>query len=50
MSVREMAIRDIKDDLRQSGKCFIAFVKKLNPVMDELVNEQLEAQSNISRV
>lgn len=44
MSPKEQAILDIKNDLRQQGKSFLAFHKELNPVMDSLVNSQLKAQ------
>jgi hypothetical protein len=48
MSAKLQAVRDIFTDLAQNNKCFIAFVKELDPVMEELVNEQLKAQSSIS--
>ena len=45
MTARQAAIRDIQDDLRQNHKCFIAFKRELNPVMDKLVRNQLEQQN-----
>jgi hypothetical protein len=45
---REKAIQDIQEELSKCGKCFIAFVQRLNPIMDELVNEQLKAQEKCS--
>ena len=48
MSVKQQAILDIQEELSKRGKCFIAFVVELDPVMDELVKEQLDAQSSIS--
>lgn len=44
MSAKEKAIEDIRESLRVQGKCFLAFHKELNPIMDELVNEQIKAQ------
>ena len=38
------AIRDIKKELRAHNQTFMAFIKELNPVMDKLVDEQLEGQ------
>lgn len=44
MSAKEQAILDIKEDLKKTSKCFIAFRTKLNPVMNYLVHQQLKAQ------
>ena len=44
MTAKNLAIRDIKESLRKQGKCFLAFRKDLNPVMELLVSEQLKAQ------
>lgn len=41
---REQAIKDIKEELEREHKAFIAFRKELNPVMNELVKEQLQEQ------
>ena len=46
MSVKDQAIQDIKESLRIQGKCFLAFRTELNPIMEELVNEQLKAQES----
>ena len=48
MSVRQLAEQDIKDDLQQHGKCFIAFQKKLDPYMEMLVNERIREQVEVS--
>ena len=45
MSVKDAAILDIKEELKKQGKCFIAYQKKLNPVMNNLVSEHLKQQS-----
>jgi hypothetical protein len=44
MSAKEQAIEDIKDDLKQQSKCFIAFRKELNKTMRQLVYRQIQAQ------
>jgi len=44
MSIREIAIKDIREDLRKEGKSFLAFHRELNPVMNELVKNQIKAQ------
>ena len=44
MSAKQVAIQDIKQELSIQGKCFLAFRKELNPVMKELVNNQIKAQ------
>lgn len=36
-SAKKVAVHDIKNDLRQHSKCFLAFKKSLNPIMNELV-------------
>ena len=41
---KAQAIRDIKKELRAHNQTFMAFIKELNPVMDKLVDEQLEGQ------
>ena len=43
-TVRQQAISDIKEDLRQHSKCFLAFHKNLNPVMDNMVNNYIKLQ------
>lgn len=48
MTARQQALKDIKDDLKKSGKSFIAFRSELNPAMQELVKEQLKEQRKIS--
>lgn len=46
MTARQQALRDIREDLREQGKCFIAFRKELNPIMKELINDQLKRQKH----
>ena len=44
MTAKETAIQDIKDELRQESRCFIAFRKKLNPIMKKLVKNYITLQ------
>ena len=44
MSAREVALQDIKESLREEGKCFIAFRKNLNPIMRKLVSKHIKDQ------
>lgn len=44
MTVEEQATLDIKDKLRQRSRCFLAFRKKLNPIMDKLVENYTKLQ------
>lgn len=44
MTAKQQAIKDIKDDLMQENRCFLAFNNSLNPVMDRLVRDQIEQQ------
>lgn len=44
MTVEEQATLDIKDELRKGSKCFLAFKKKLNPIMDKLVENYTKLQ------
>nr|DAK84512.1 MAG TPA: hypothetical protein [Caudoviricetes sp.] len=44
MTVEEQATLDIKDELRQRSRCFLAFRKKLNPIMDKLVENYTKLQ------
>ena len=52
-TAKNMAIRDIKEDLKEQNKlnstckCFIAFRSYLNPVMRRLVSEHLKEQKSI---
>ena len=48
MSVRELATKDIKESLEIKGKCFLAFRRELDPIMDSLVEEQIEQQLKAS--
>ena len=49
MNVKQQAIRDIKKSLRQQCKVFLAFRTELDPVMDDLVKEELEKQRSVHK-
>lgn len=44
MTAEEQATLDIKDKLRKGSKCFLAFRKKLNSIMDKLVENYTKLQ------
>ena len=44
MTVEEQATLDIKDGLRKGSRRFLAFRKKLNPIMDKLVENYTKLQ------
>ena len=48
MTAKQKAILDIKQELRDQAKAFIAFRSELNPIMDELVDNQIKQQERIS--
>ena len=48
MSAKDVATQDIMSELEKEGKSFLAFRTKLDPVMDSLVNEQLQMQEKAS--
>lgn len=47
MTAKTLAIHDIKQDLMEQNKCFLAFQETLNPVMDKLVQEQITLQQSL---
>lgn len=49
MTAKEQAILDIKKDLKETGKSFLAFHQDLNKVMHLLVIQQLRKQYLKSR-
>lgn len=44
MTAKQQAIKDIQDELGKNKKTFIPFITVLNPVMGQLVDEQLKMQ------
>lgn len=47
---KQQAIQDIKEDLEKNHKCFLAFHTELDPIMEQLVNEQLRASGYDTQV
>ena len=45
MSVREIATKDIQEELSRQGKCFLAFHSELDPVMDRIVKNELKRRA-----
>lgn len=50
MSARKQAVQDMMPELKKNHKSFIAFRRELNPVMRQLVTEQVKAQQEISQL
>lgn len=44
MTAEEQATLGIKGELRKESRCFLAFRKKLNPIMDKLVENYTKLQ------
>ena len=45
MSVREIATKDIQEELSRQGKCFLAFHSELDSVMDRIVENELKRRT-----
>lgn len=45
MSAKELATRDIQEELSRQGKCFLAFHSELDPVMDIIVENEIKRRS-----
>lgn len=45
---KQQAIQDIKEELKEQSKSFIAFHKRLNPIINLLVEHQIQLQEKIS--
>lgn len=48
-SARQQAIKDIREELKNSHKSFIMFRSELNKEMRNIVNEQLKAQRQLKK-
>ena len=48
MSARKQAVQDMMPELKKSNKSFIVFRRELNPIMKELVAQQIREQENIT--
>ena len=46
-SPKELAIRDIKQELHKQGKCFITFRVELNAPIRLIIREYLEEQKEV---
>lgn len=46
---KKKAIQDIKEDLMQEGKCFLAFRKKLNPTIGNMVRKYINSQNKVNK-
>lgn len=50
MTAKEQAILDIKEELKEQHKSFLAFHKNLNSIMDRLVENQIRLQTSIKKI
>lgn len=48
MTPKDLAVRDIKNDLNRQGKTFLAFHNELNPAMRKIVSSQIREQVSIT--
>lgn len=48
MTAKTQAIEDIKADLVESSKVFLAFHKELNPEIDNLVKDYIAKQQSLN--
>lgn len=49
MTAKQKAIQDIRTELKNESKSFIAYRTELNRQMRNLVNEHLKAQKQVSK-
>ena len=47
MTAKQIAVKDIKQELKESRKCFIAFRRVLDSVMNSIVAKQLDEQEHL---
>jgi hypothetical protein len=50
MTPKDLAVRDIQNDLRKQGKSFLAFHNELNPAMRKIVSSQIREQVSITNL
>ena len=48
MTPKDLAVKDIKDDLMKENKAFLAFHNELNPAMRKIVFSQIKEQIAIT--
>ena len=49
MTAKQQALKDIQEDLQKENKSFCGFILRLNPIMQNLVHEQLIDQAKKNR-
>lgn len=49
MTAKDKAIEDIKAELAQASKCFLAFHKELNQRIDNLVDSYIKLQESLNQ-
>lgn len=49
-SSREVALRDIKEELRKEGKSFLLYNKERTKIINSITRAYLNAQLNLKRV
>ena len=47
---KQQAVQDIKEDLERHHRCFIAFLVELDPIMEQLVQQQSKEQLKLSKI
>ena len=48
MTPKDLAVRDMKEDLSKENKSFLAFHNELNPAMRKIVSSQIREQVSIT--
>ena len=48
MTPKDLAVKDIKDDLMKENKAFLAFHNELNPAIRRIVSSQIREQVSIT--
>ena len=48
MTPKDLAVKDMKEDLSKENKSFLAFHNELNPVMRKIVSNQIKEQIEIT--
>lgn len=47
MNAKELAVRDIKEELRKYNKCFLAFHSELNSPIRKIIRSYIKKQEEI---
>lgn len=48
MTAKQIAIQDIKNEFKLSGKTFLAYKQELNGIMRKLVSNQIKEQKKVA--